>query len=379
MKPLSSSTAEWPAADPEEAGLDPQRLAELIEFARSHESERRWSEDYAAVKSEILRAELGPLADVDVVGPFTEPGALNGLVLREGRLVAEFGDTSYVDEIASATKSFLSTLTGIALRDGLIEDVQASVFSTTGLQLLGSQHNRKITWHHLLQQTSEWDGELFGKEPSGHAGRRVGEPLQEPGTYFEYNDVRVNLLSRCLLELFREPLPDVLQREVMGPIGASDSWQWHGYRDSDVVIGGRKITSVSGGAHWGGGIWMNSRDLALYGQLYLNGGSWNDREILPESWIRQTTTSCPCNYMYGYLWWLQHGGDGRQVCYAAQGGGSHHCFVIPGYEMVVVVRWLRDGAWMRFLEIALDTVTDRACLVPPHYDFGRVNAPQGGG
>lgn len=134
---------------------------------------------------------------------------------RVAELVADFGDTSYVDEIASATKSFLSLLCGIALDRGLLRDVQGSVYEATGLPLLSSPHNRAITWHHLLQQTSEWDGVLFGKVPTGHRGDRIGESLREPGGYWEYNDVRVNLLGRCLLEVFRRPLSEVLRETVM--------------------------------------------------------------------------------------------------------------------------------------------------------------------
>lgn len=72
----------------------------------------------------------------------------------------------------------------------------------------------------------------------------------------------MNLLARCLLELFRRPLPEILREAIMDPIGASPSWEWHGYSTSWVEVDGRRIQSVSGGSHWGGGIWMNSRDLA---------------------------------------------------------------------------------------------------------------------
>ncbi|WP_204274001.1 hypothetical protein, partial [Stenotrophomonas maltophilia] len=63
--------------------------------------------------------------------------------------------------------------------------------------------------------------------------------LRTPGSYYEYNDVRVNLLGYCLLQRFRRPLPDVLRERVMDPIGASPDWQWQGYRNSFVDIDGR--------------------------------------------------------------------------------------------------------------------------------------------
>lgn len=202
---------------------------------------------------------MGPDADVEIVGPLAPAGRVNGLVIRQGAIVAEFGDTTAVDEIASATKSFLSLLAGVAVDRGLIRDVHGSVFVDTGLALLASPHNRRITWHHLLQQTSEWDGELFGKVPTGHRGERIGDSLHEPGAYWEYNDVRINLLARCLLDVFGTPLDEVLDQAIMTPMGASSTWAWHGYSTSTVSVGDRALTSVSGGSHWGGGLWMRAR------------------------------------------------------------------------------------------------------------------------
>src|SRR3546814_7472720 len=132
--------------------------------------------------------------------------------------------------------------------------------------LFRSAHNGAITWQHLLQQTSDWQGSLFdtpdwadrpeGATPADWPNR----PLSAPGTRFKYNDVRVNLLAYALLHVFRQPLPEVLQQRIMGPIGASTSWQWHGYRNSNVLIDGKPIESVSGGGHSGGGLFINTLD-----------------------------------------------------------------------------------------------------------------------
>ncbi|MGL1558175.1 hypothetical protein ACSTIJ_23455, partial [Vibrio parahaemolyticus] len=77
----------------------------------------------------------------------------------------------------------------------------------------------------------------------------------------------VNRLSLSLLELFKEPLPAVLKRRIMDPIGASTGWKWDGYRNSTVKIDGKDMVSVPGGGHWGGGIVISARDLALMGLL----------------------------------------------------------------------------------------------------------------
>jgi CubicO group peptidase (beta-lactamase class C family) len=114
-----------------------------------------------------LTSALGPAADAGVVGPMTMPGHLNGILVHKGKVVAEFGDTAFVDEIASATKSFLGLLAGIAVDDGLIADVDGRVIDSVNLSEFESEHNRRITWRQLLHQTSEWDGTLFGKTPTG--------------------------------------------------------------------------------------------------------------------------------------------------------------------------------------------------------------------
>ncbi|MBI4012567.1 MAG: hypothetical protein HY359_09685 [Candidatus Rokubacteria bacterium] len=98
--------------------------------------------------------------------------------------------------------------------------------------------------------------------------------LRPPGTFFEYNDVRVNRLRLSLLQvfLFRRPLPEVLRAGVMHPIGASEGWEWPGYRNSWVEIDGRRMQSVPGGEHWGGGLMIGPRDHARLGYLVLRKG-----------------------------------------------------------------------------------------------------------
>jgi len=108
--------------------------------------------------------------------------------------------------------------------------------------------------------------------------------LKPPGTFYEYNDVRVNRLSLSLLQVFKEPLPSVLKRRIMDPIGASSDWKWDGYRNSTVTIDGKEMIAVPGGGHWGGGIVSSAHDLALMGVLVAQGGVWEGTQILPKGW-----------------------------------------------------------------------------------------------
>ena len=66
----------------------------------------------------------------------------------------------------------------------------------------------------------------------------------------------MNLLAFCLLQRFGRALPEVLRERIMDPIGASQSWEWHGYSTSWTEVGGKRVQSVSGGAHWGGGMFI---------------------------------------------------------------------------------------------------------------------------
>ena len=125
-------------------------------------------------------------------------------------------------------------------------------------------------------------------------------------------------------------------------------WQWHGYRNSFVEIDGRRIQSVSGGGHWGGGVFIHARDQARLGLLMLRRGSWGDRQLIAESWIARSTTPAALNPQYGFLWWLN---TGRQrypsapaAGYSANGAGGNLTWIDPTSDLVVVARWIDPAA-----------------------------------
>ena len=97
------------------------------------------------------------------------------------------------------------------------------------------------------------------------------------------------------MRLWRRPLPEVFRELVMDPIGASQDWEWAGYRNSWVEIDGRQMQSVSGGGHWGGGVFMHARDQARIGLMLLRRGMWGTRRILSEAWIERMLEPCPLN------------------------------------------------------------------------------------
>ena len=212
---------------------------------------------------------------------------------------------------------------------------------------------------HLLTQTSEWEGTLWDKPDLVDRNRQVGpgtdnsrkgehRDLQPPGAYWEYNDVRVNLLALSLLHVFRQPLPEVLKERVMDPIGASDTWRWLGYRNAFVEIDGRTMQSVPGGTHWGGGIQISTLDHARFALLVHRDGVWDGTKLLPDRWCAALREPCAINPGYGYLWWLNTGRrewpGAPASAYAAIGAGSNLILIDPEHDLILVARWIEQGA-----------------------------------
>jgi CubicO group peptidase (beta-lactamase class C family) len=344
--------------DPAEAGFNPHLLQEAVTFAEAQDS---------PFPRDLLRhLESGHFEappDNEVLGNTAPRGAPNGLILRRGRLVTRWGDTRQVDMTFSVAKSYLALLAGLALGDGLIGSLDDRVSDTVSDPAFAGPRNGLITWRMLLEQTSEWEGTLFGKadridrgrdlKREGGSAKRMDRPLQAPGTYWEYNDIRVNALSLALLHRFRRPLPEVFAERIAGPVGGSTEGRWEGYRTSFVEIDGRQIQSVSGGGHWGGGVFTHAEDQARIGQLMLQDGTWNGRRVLPEGWVAACTTPCRLNADYGLLWWLN--GQGRypaasRESFFAQGAGGNVIWIDPRNELVGVFRWLNPAALPATLE-----------------------------
>ncbi len=355
---------DWERRTPEEVGMNAERLAEAIAFAESHETTKPM--DFSDQET-IFGRLLGPIPD--------ERAHTNGLVIRHGYIVAEFGDTTKVDPTYSAAKSYLATLAGLAVDRGLIRDLQDPVRLYVDDGGYDSPQNEQVTWHHHLQQTSEWEGELWdrkhdfvGTERFGQ-GERGSRELQTPGTYYEYNDVRINRLALSLMRVFGRPLPEVLKEEIMDPIGASDTWRYLGYENSWVDIDGQRMQSVTGGTRWGGGIWINSYDHARFGLLMLRSGKWRDRVLISEQWMERATTRGDVGPDYGYLWWLNSEGrawpDAPRTAYRASGHGSNTVWIDPEHDLVVVWRWhqgLASNEFYRQIIEAIESASDDAAL-----------------
>ena len=322
--------------------MDAAKLHEAVEWAESHGSTWDFEKDQVRTFGRVL----GPLPE--------HRASTNGIILRHGYIVAEFGDTKTNDPVYSVAKSFLSTTASLAFARGLIRSVNDPVREYIHDGGYDSPHNAKITWKNHLQQESEWDGELWGKnanfvgvEEFGN-GQRKPREIHDPGTFYEYNDVRINRLALSLAHVFGTGLPEILKVNIMDKIGASHDWSWHGYGEkSTVEINGKLVESVSGGTRWGGGLWINSQDLARFGLLILNKGTWDGNQIISAQWIHDATTPSASGPDYGYLWWLntkqQQWPSGPASSFAAIGNGGNIVWIDPEHDIVLVWHWHQNG------------------------------------
>ncbi|HTV44900.1 MAG TPA: serine hydrolase [Stellaceae bacterium] len=348
--------ARWPAATP----ADPA-FAAAARHAAEHETP--WARDLAQMVTSDF-AERPPWNET--LGPVRPRGGPSGLIVHHGRIVAEWGDTARADMTFSVAKSYLAILFGLAWDRRLVGDPHEKVGQRVDDGGFAPPHNDTIAWHHLLQQTSEWEGELWGKPDLIDRNRAVGgrpgtapkgthRDLHRPGEFWEYNDVRVNRLALALLRVWRRPLPEVFRELVMTPIGASPDWEWHGYRNSWVEIDGRRVQSVSGGGHWGGGVFIGARDQARIGLLLLNRGEWDGRRILSPAWIERMLEPCTLYPQYGYLWWLNtaHGlyPSASERSYYARGAGGNLTWIDPENDLVAVLRWTDPSAMDGFMKL----------------------------
>ncbi|MFW6074617.1 MAG: serine hydrolase domain-containing protein [Chloroflexota bacterium] len=346
---------QWSRRDPADLGFDPRALQEAVDFASDHETDL--DRDIPAV---LQTDPINDHPDNEIVGPTRARTGVNGVIVRDGLIAAEWGDIHRVDMTFSVAKSYLSTMAGLAFDRGMIGDLDEPVSCSVDDEVFESERNRKITWRMLLQQTSEWEGVLWGKRDL--ADRRMGRDreLNEPGTFWEYNDVRVNLLAYAVLKLWRKPLPMVLRDEIMDPIGATATWEWHGYDTSWVKINGMKMQSVSGGGHWGGGVWAGSLDHARFGQLFTAGGYWGDRRIISSEWIEAMIEPCPLNESYGFMWWVNQNQErfpsAPATSYFAIGKGTNIIWIDPDLRLTAVVRWIDRDAVDGFCARVVDAI-----------------------
>ncbi|MCU0400051.1 MAG: beta-lactamase family protein [Algoriphagus sp.] len=374
----------WQSKSPQELGINPGKIQEAIQFAVTHESKENPNLKMAHYEGAFGREPFG-----FPVGPMKERGPATGLIIYKGYVIGQWGDPSRVDLTFSVAKSFLSTTAGLAVAEGLIKSEKDLVYPYMGpiypydpyrmmmnkadhldqedvFDLFGTEHNRKITWEHLLRQTSDWEGTLWGKpdwadRPSEGVKQKRTRSQNEPGTVYEYNDTRVNVLALALLNVWRKPLPVVLREKIMDPIGASPTWRWTGYENSYVNMDGQLIQSVSGGSHWGGGMMLSAWDQARFGYLTLRNGNWNGKQLIPKSWIDLSRTPTSANSGYGFMNYFLNN-DLKEVPAAPKsaflhiGAGTNMIYVDQENDLLIVARWIPNGDKAELVKLVLESL-----------------------
>lgn len=304
-----------------------------------------------------------------IAGPMRERGKPAGIIVKNGYIIAQWGDVKRVDMTFSVSKSYLSTVAGLAVDDRQIKNIDDRVSDYIWDGKFDGPHNSAITWRHLLTQSSDWSGCLFDVCDWADRPPRQGtiddwknRKLLEPGSNFEYNDVRVNLLAWSLLQVIRKPLPVVLRERIMDPIGASTTWRWYGYDNSFVNVDGQMIESVSGGGHFGGGLFINTLDHARFGLLFARKGKWKNRQIISEQWVNSVNQPSAANKSYGLMWWTNE--DGRlgnvsKKIYTADGFGGNFIVVDSEHDLVIVTRWLEPSKIGELVRIVIGAIENK--------------------
>jgi CubicO group peptidase (beta-lactamase class C family) len=368
--------ATWEHKTPAKAGLDPAVLKDAIDFAAANETKA--PRDLVMNHYQTFGREPFGYA----IGPIRERGEPTGLIIRRGYVVAEWGEPLRVDMTHSVTKSFLSTLVGIAFDRGMIKSIDDPVRDSMApiqvydpnpaanksdrigkpdlLFLFETAHNRTITWNHMLRQTSDWEGTLWGKpdwadRPDANASGWTARQRNKSGTVYKYNDTRVNVLALAALNVWRRPMPQVLKETIMDPIGASNTWRWFGYENSYVVLDGNIVQSVTGGGHWGGGMYINAYDMARFGYLALRNGKWQERQLISEQWLSWARTPTPAEPTYGFMNFFLNTQkkllpSAPETAFMFLGNGANVIYIDQEHDLVAVVRWIDNKATDGFVQ-----------------------------
>ena len=288
--------AKWKTAKPEDAGMSTSRLKVVTNFIK-------------------------------------ENGGGSGLVIRHGKLICQWGSINKTYGIASGTKSFTSTVLGLAIDDG---KCSLDDHAYTYLPKLKRGKNAKIKLFHLLTMTSEY-------------GRRG-----EPSTAWYYNDSAVGELARIVTTVHQQSMKKVLKERITDIIGARD-WDWSAWgRENGIPLNGG-----------GGGISISASDFARFGYLFLHNGNWNDEQLISKKWVQQATKSSQnLNRRYGMLWWVNTSGFWKGVpkdSYCALGLQSQYIlWVCPSLDIVAVQLGTRSLGDKRKLPVFLKLIVDAA-------------------
>jgi CubicO group peptidase (beta-lactamase class C family) len=251
------------------------------------------------------------------------------LVVRHGKLVAEgysrdFTDRDTYQNLQSATKSITSLLMGMAMEEGMADSLDEPLYDLIPGHFDDDARKRSITLRDVLTMRTglkfhnEDDSGPFFHTSGSSVANILHRPLESyPGTTFYYNDGTPQLISGIFMEKMGVTLEAFASQRLFGPLGIR-VYQWEKHADG-----------LSFGAY---GLWLLPRDMARIGQMVLQGGEWEGRQIVPSTWLEESTRIY-ANGDYGYYWWVLAEG---QVYYAS-GAGGQRILVDEKEDLVIVL------------------------------------------
>jgi CubicO group peptidase (beta-lactamase class C family) len=151
----------------------------------------------------------------------------------------------------------------------------------------------------------------------------------------------------------------VLREKIMDPIGASTTWRWYGYDNSFVNVDGVMTESVSGGGHFGGGLFINTLDQARFGLLFSRKGKWKNDQLISEQWVNAVGQPSAANKSYGLMWWTNQEnrlGNVSKNIYYANGFGGNFIVVDNEHDLVIVARWLEPNKIGELVQLVISAM-----------------------
>ncbi len=250
-------------------------------------------------------------------------------IVRNGYLIYkeyfDYYNDANLHEIWSATKSFTNALIGIANASGLITNLDQpilDIFTDRNFTNVNAQ-KQAITIRHLLKMQmgmNEHDNQMMASDD--WVQFTLDQPMNEyPGMSWSYTDATAHLLSAIIQKKTNMNTEEYARQHLFTPLGITD-YLW----ENDTM-------GLSFGAS---GLWLHPLDMAKFGYLYLNNGTWNDNQVVPKEWVQESTVSyskMSSDFQYGYLWVI----DPEAQIYYALGAFGQFIVVKPDENLVAII------------------------------------------
>ena len=340
---------DWQHKTPDDVGMNPALVNEAVQLAIAADTPGPHD------MTQFLTNSFGKEPFFSLVGPIKDRGPASGIITRHGYIVAEWGDPKRVDITNSVTKTFLTTVVGLAWQRGLIKDVNdyARDYMPPHVDLFEAPHNQKIKWDDLLRQTSDWQGTLWGKPD--WADRPVGETLDEQENRKLYEPGHALQVQRRARQ--RDGAGGAAGVAPAAAGGAARRGDGPDRRLVDVALV-RLRELVGRHRRPEGAVGERRRplgrrhvhQLVRHGALrlpVLRNGKWKDKQIVSEKWIKMARTPGSDNKTYGFAnWYLNTDQKPLPAAPATVvrfvGNGSNIIYIDWDNDIVAVFRWIKD-------------------------------------